>query len=65
MSQATNGLTPAFRPQQDPIAELLRHLDRHTRVARRRGHFDLAHDLREACKFLRVMRLDEEEARHA
>jgi hypothetical protein len=64
MSTAESRVTPGIRHPQDPIAELLRHLDRHCRIARRRGNFDLATDLREACRFLRIMKLDEEEARH-
>jgi hypothetical protein len=62
MSQATNGLRPGFRPPQDTLAGLLRDLDRHTRIARRRGAYDLVHSLRQATRLLRVMALDEQEA---
>jgi hypothetical protein len=62
MPTATRGLSPLFRQKTDHLRELLRHLDRHRRGARRRGHYDLANDLREATRLLRVMALDEREA---
>jgi hypothetical protein len=62
MPTATCRARPGIRPKPDLLARLIDRLDQQRRAATRRGLIELAVDLREAARFLRVMQLDEREA---
>jgi hypothetical protein len=59
MTDAVCGHAPALRPKPDLLTALCRRLDQHRRAAHRRGLIELERDLREAARFLRAFRLDD------